>query len=133
MKLSQMRPCDGCGKDLKPRFYVMAMSLAAVDEAAAIATFGKNRISVRAGVELAMLEAQSPDPEIVKLAGSFDPKLWWELFLCVRCWSRSKLSLAQLVEKRLDTIERAIIAQHKRVQDEEAKKPTSEDQSPLQQ
>ena len=53
------------------------------------------------GGALALAEAMSPDPEVVKIAGEFDKSLWNELFLCQKCYM-GDVNIALLNDKRGD-------------------------------
>ena len=102
MKLSELRPCDCCGKQIAPQFYVVRSSLAIFSPHAARATLGLNTMF---GGALALAEAMSPDPEVVKLAGDHDKSLWNELFLCQACYM-GDVNIALLNDKRGDAEER---------------------------
>ena len=101
MKLSELRPCDCCGEKIAPQFYVVRSSLAIFSPNAARATLGLNTMF---GGALALAEAMSPDPEVVKLAGDHDKRLWSEFFLCSKC-HMGDVNLALLNDKRSDATE----------------------------
>lgn len=98
MKLSEVRPCDCCGGKIAPNFYVVRGSLAVFSPQAANATLGLTQMF---GGALALAEAMSPDPEVVKIAGEFDKSLWHELFLCQSCYM-GDVNIALLNDKRGD-------------------------------
>ena len=101
MKLSELRPCDCCGGKIAPNFYVVRGSLAVFSPQAANATLG---LTTMFGGALALAEAMSPDPEVVKVAGEFDKSLWSELFLCQTCYM-GNVNLAMIGERRSEAKE----------------------------
>ena len=98
MKLSELHACDGCGKQIAPQFYIVRSSLAVFSPNAANATLG---LTTMFGGALALAEAMSPDPEVVKIAGEFDKSLWNEFLLCQMCYM-GEVNLAMLCEKRAE-------------------------------
>lgn len=102
MKLSEIRPCDNCGGKVAPQFYLVRGTLALFSPQAANATLGLTQMF---GGALALAEAMSPDPEVVKLASDHDKSLQSELFLCQTCYM-GDVNLALLNDKRADAEER---------------------------
>jgi len=88
VKLTDLRPCDGCGKPLlgeKPShygaFYCVRWTHAIPDQRVMRQVIGVAAItgSLRLG------EALAPADEAVMLAGDKEPSLWDELLLCQEC------------------------------------------------
>lgn len=99
MKLSDVRPCDNCGKGLAPHgfFYVLRVSYAFIAPKAFNATMGLTQMF---GGAVRLAQAMSPDPEVIKIAGDENPELMTELLLCQDCVLMQDLSIAYLMEKR---------------------------------
>jgi hypothetical protein len=97
MKLSELRPCDNCGGQVQPFFYVLRYSIALFKPTATRQTLGLMQMFNGA---LALAEAMSPEPEVVTVAMD-DPEskaLMVELRLCQECFM-SPICLAEIGEQ----------------------------------
>ena len=99
MKLSEIHHCDNCDKPLMQGgiFYVVRFSMVFISPEAYRQTMGINMIL--GGGSLAISEALSPDPEVIKIAGDENRKLMTELLICLDCYVDS-LNLAVMAEKK---------------------------------
>lgn len=95
MKLSQLRPCDQCGGQIAPMFYVVRVSMAVITQGAN-QTLG---LAQYFGGNLALAETLSPEPSPVMLMGEEDQELWTELLICQNCYTE-ELNLVVLAERR---------------------------------
>jgi len=97
MKLSDLRPCDNCGGNISPTFYVVRTTLAIITPAA-------NQVlglhQYLGGKSLALAEVMAPEPDCVKVCADEDPRAQTELFLCTRCFTSHCIDLAVLTEAR---------------------------------
>lgn len=111
MKLSQLRPCDGCngpllGKGLykTAMWYVVRVTQAMVSQKA-------NQVMGLAQIFngcLGLAEVMAPEPdEAVLILGDKEPQLMTELLLCMECATKGSNGVAILVEKRNNAIEEA--------------------------
>lgn len=98
MKLSELRPCDACGGALAPIFVVVRTSLAVFNQRAVNSTLGMTRMFGNTPAALAIAEVMGAEPEVVKIAGEEDPKLWNEAFLCLNCHTMESHNVAMLTE-----------------------------------
>lgn len=96
MKLTNLRPCDNCGGEISPHFYIVRTSLAFISQKATNQVLGLNQMF--GGDALGLAEVMAPDAEAVKIAGDEDSKLMNEIFLCQICYM-DDVNLALLVEK----------------------------------
>lgn len=104
MKLSELRPCDSCGKPLTTGAggvaigfpYVVRVSMAFIDPQALRATVGTSMIVGSFGIG----EVLSSDPEVLKIAGEHDESLWTELLICQDCALLGQLRIGELVDRR---------------------------------
>ena len=95
MRLSEIRPCDNCGKPIAPIFYVVRTSIAVFNTNATNEILGLARMI---GGSIALAEAMGSQLEAVKIGGETDSHLWDEIFLCNDCHV-SNVNLAVLAEK----------------------------------
>jgi hypothetical protein len=88
MRLSQLRPCSGCGGPVFTpatgrTFFVVRLSGAAVSVRAVEVL----EAAARTLAPLAEIESRQPKPdEAVVVLGDQDPKLMQEALLCSRCY-----------------------------------------------
>lgn len=104
MKLSQLRPCDKCGGELVPVFYVVRACPAVIDQRATQSVLGVAGIlgGLRRPGALGVAECLAPESDCVVVSGEKDPGLWSELFLCTECWAGTDVAgLAQAVSEKL--------------------------------
>ncbi len=90
MKLSEMRNCDACGKNMlkMEMFYVVRSSTAFVSPRALQQIVGI--ASIFGGLmSLPVAESFSPNPEVVVIVGDQDKSLMTEVFLCQDCYMES--------------------------------------------
>ena len=100
MKLSELRPCDGCGGKLLAdhcaTFYVITSTQAMVSARAANEVLGMTQFFQG---NLALAEVMGPRPdEAVMVFGEKDPNLLTKILLCFDCYCSKPL--AQLEERR---------------------------------
>ena len=95
MKLSQVRPCDNCGKPIAPIFYVIRTSIAVFNANATNEMLGLARMFHGS---LALAETLGSQPEAVTVGSDQDHHLQDEIFLCQDCYV-SNVNIAVLVEK----------------------------------
>lgn len=95
MKLSEIRPCDNCGGQIVPIFYVVRTSIAVFNADATNQNLGLMRM-LRDSLPLA--EAFSSEPDAIKIGGEEDKQLWVDIILCQDCYV-SDVNLALLAEK----------------------------------
>ena len=95
MKLSEIRPCDNCGGNLQPIFYLVDTTLAILDHQAINQVIGMTHY-MQGHLQLA--EMFSPKPDVVTIAGDKDPNLRTRLFLCQDCYMMQGVNLAKLSE-----------------------------------
>lgn len=108
MKLSDLRPCDGCGKPLtnqpyggrslqfyRVRVTTVLVNPRALQQVAAMAQFF-------GGKSLQLAEIFSPDPDVAVPLSEREPQCETELLLCMTCYccSREAGGLAGMVERR---------------------------------
>lgn len=96
MKLSEIRPCDNCGKPIAPVFYVLRISQAFFTPATN-QMLGLNHMFHGA---LALAEAMAPESDVIKIFGDEDKSLMTEILLCQECVLYRSPDLALLLEKR---------------------------------
>jgi hypothetical protein len=96
MKLSEIRPCDNCGKPIAPMFYVVRFSVAMFDAKAVNATMG---LAQMFGGQLGIAEAMTSRPDAVSVAMDKQPDLMTELLICNDCFLMKDLSLPALMER----------------------------------
>ena len=105
MKLTDLRPCDGChGPLLKPpfaTFNVVRVSQAMLSPDAARGVIG---LTTMLG-SLRLAEVMAGDSDAVKVLGEQEPALWTELFICQECLMAST-PLAMVIEARSETLEK---------------------------
>lgn len=82
MRLSELRPCDGCGAVLGPHFIVLRHTQAMVNTRAARSVVG---LSVILGGALRLAEAMAPSDEAFTVLGDEDGTLLDEFLLCPEC------------------------------------------------
>ena len=97
LKLSDLRPCDGCGGKIAPLFYVVRTEMAVVNTVDANQVLGLRQIFQGS---LGLAEAMAP-AEPVKLGG---PELTTELFFCQECYLEKPL--AHAAERRSEQLAR---------------------------
>lgn len=90
MKLSDLRPCDGCGGSVAPVFYILRVSLAAINTTAANQTLGLRQMF---GGNMALAEAFSPSEPVMQVEGDT------EIRLCIQCYCGEQC-VGALVEQR---------------------------------
>lgn len=90
MKLSDLRPCDGCGGSVAPVFYVLRVSTAVVSPDAAHQVLGLRQMF---GGSLALAEVFAPAEPVVQVDGET------EIRLCVQCYCGERC-IGALVEQR---------------------------------
>lgn len=107
MKLSELRPCDGCGGVLMPpsagMFYVVDLQGAILDRAALMQVDGIGRIWGKSVMEdprvLRIAETFAPlGDQAVQLLGEHRPELKSRLLLCMNCATPTAL----IAERRND-------------------------------
>ena len=101
MKLSEIRPCDECGGQIAPIFYVVRSSIAMFDSKATNQTLGLMQYFGGGTAGLALAEVMGGRSEVVKIGGYEDERLWTEIILCQECYMK-KVNLALLAEKISD-------------------------------
>lgn len=102
MKLSDLRPCDGCrGPLFTPpgRWFQVVRTTGALISPLAFAAV---RAAARHGVPLEHLEP-SGGAESVDVLGDWDPRQMQELLLCVDCYHSRPI--AELVRRRQERVE----------------------------
>lgn len=108
MKLTELRPCDGCGGGLlkgadgirHATFYVVRSSQAMVNPRAAREVAGLNTYF---GGHMGLAELFAPEADnAVQILGDVDRALWTELFLCFNCYCFRPLAAA--VESRSEAL-----------------------------
>jgi hypothetical protein len=103
VKLSELRPCDKCGKKIAPIFYVIRVTQALFTQAAN-RTLGMIQYM---GGNVMLGEEFAPEAEdAVLVMGDKQKELMVELFICQPCFLDGALDLASLWEKRNDQIEK---------------------------
>ena len=105
MKLSEIRPCDNCGGQIVPLFYVARVSLAMFMSQESNHVIGMAQMFgglTRPGV-LAVAEAMAPEADCIKILGDEEQGLMTEIILCQECHSMKDLNLAMLAEKVSNT------------------------------
>lgn len=101
MKLSELRPCDECGKQIAPIFYIVRASIAVIDAKATNQTLGLMQYFGGGSAGLALAEVMGGSSDVVKIGGDEDERLWTEIFLCQKCHLKP-INLAALAEKISD-------------------------------
>jgi hypothetical protein len=96
MKLSELKPCDNCGKIPQAISYILRSSMIFPNPTAARQTLGLATIF---GGNLGLAEIFSPEPEVMKIAGDENPELWNEILLCQNCYM-SAINIAEIVEMK---------------------------------
>lgn len=102
MKLSDLRPCDGCGGPLftpPGRWFQVLRISGALLGPRAVETL---RAAVRQGVPLSRLEAEHQYDAVLVL-GDDDPRQREELLLCVECYHSKPV--ADIVRRRRQVVE----------------------------
>jgi len=99
MKLSQIRPCDNCGRKIAPSFYVARFSIALFNPRATNEVLGMTQYFHGA---LGLAEIMSPRADVITVAmdEAQGKELMVELFVCAECYLQP-LCLAELAEKRI--------------------------------
>lgn len=106
MRLTELRPCDSCGRKIAPSFYVVRVSTAIVAPAAARVLGLAEAMGGLHAIKIA--EALSPDTDdAVVVFGEHDRRLQTELLLCTTCAVLGEISIAHLVERRNTAAEAA--------------------------
>lgn len=96
MKLSEIRPCDACGGEIVPVFYVLRLSMALFKPQAVNTTMGLAQM-FHGNITLA--EVMSSQPEAVTVLGDENPDLMTELLICQECLLGKPLDMALLLDK----------------------------------
>lgn len=102
IKLSEIRPCDGCGGKIAPIFNVVTVKMAAFNLRNVNSVLGTSQILGHRSLAIAEALAAGADNAIEVLE---DENATTRLFLCQNCCS-SEQNLAALAEKRYDATER---------------------------
>lgn len=95
MKISQLRPCDACGKKIVPTFYVVRFSLAVIDYRAINENLGLMQML---GGSVSLAEVMTSQPEVVTVTGDEDKSLQTEVYICTDCFLHG-VNLALLQER----------------------------------
>lgn len=100
IKVSELRPCDQCGKPIAPAFYVVRFSQAFIKADAVNEFMGMRQFfGGRAGT--ALVENFAPaSTDAVLVFGDKDKKLETEAFICQGCFLEGLVDLAQISERR---------------------------------
>ncbi len=100
MKLSELRPCDNCGGQIAPMFYLVRISHAMIDAKVANEVLGLTQM-FQGHLHLAEVMGARPD-DAVMILGEKDPDMWTELILCQNCSLLSNLNIGVLMEGRAE-------------------------------
>lgn len=103
MKLSELRPCDGCGGPIAPLFHVLTYTPAVIDATPANQVLGLLQYFGGKAIGLAEVMAPAAD-EAVKLGSDKHPDMKVTLFLCTDCYVRKSVgevmeSIAEKADK----------------------------------
>jgi len=99
MKISELRPCDNCGKAISPTFYVVRFSLAVINYGALSENIG---LMTMFGGSISMAETFTSQPEVVTVTGDKHKSLEVEAYICTDCFVQdvNLAHLQSLVEAR---------------------------------
>lgn len=104
MKLTELRPCDKCGGQLTPTWYVIRLSQCMLDAKATNETLG---LSQMFGGNIALAEVMgSCAEEAVIILGDRMPSMWTELLVCQSCVlgmdDEKGIDLGELMQAEMD-------------------------------
>lgn len=99
IKISDLRPCDNCGKAISPTFYVVRFSLAVINFRALSENVG---LMTMFHGSVALAETMTSQPEVVTVTGDKDKSLEVEAYICTDCFVQgvNLAHLQSLVEAR---------------------------------